>query len=121
MAVVLNKTQYETIAESLATQYAVFGTASSEAQVILQYIVELDDLYPSLDLLQPFYTHAQGMGASAINNFRTAVGALQNHVISRSGTDLNTYLGNNLIKVSPTFAELSSGLGFPIDPSHILP
>lgn len=121
MANVLSKTQYEYLAESLASQYVVFQSAATEASASLDYVVLLDELFPTMDLINPFYTHYLSMQNSRIGDFRTAVSALQNHVITRSGTDLNTYLGNNAILVSQDFANLSSGLGYPIDPSHIIP
>lgn len=44
---------------------------------------------------------------------------LQEHVVAHYSTDINLFLSDNSIKVKPTFADISSEVGFDIDPSNV--
>jgi hypothetical protein len=118
---VLTKVQYEVLSTNLGDQYAKFGEIAQLATDALIYVVQLNEVDPEIDLLFDFYPHSLKWGNSRINEFRQVVTSLQSHVINRSGKSLNDYLSFNGIMVTQDFANLSSGLGFPIDPSRITP
>jgi hypothetical protein len=118
---VINKVQYETLSTNLGDQYAKFEEIGTLANDALIYVVQLNEVDPEIDMLFDFYPHSLKFGTSRINEFRQVVTSLQSHVINRSGLSLNDYLTANAIMVTQDFADLSSGLGFPIDPSHITP
>lgn len=44
---------------------------------------------------------------------------LQEHIVVHYSTDINSFLSNNGIKVKATFADISSEVGFDIDPSNV--
>lgn len=44
---------------------------------------------------------------------------LQEHIIAHYSTDINSFLSDNGIKVKATFADISSEVGFDIDPSNV--
>ena len=117
---VLTKAQYQVISTNLGSQWAKFKEIGELANDALVYVVQLNEVDPEIDMLFDFYPHSLKWGLSRINEWRSVVTSLQSHVINRSGLSLNDYLTANGIKVTEDFAELSSGLGFPINPSHIL-
>jgi len=118
---VLNNVQYTVMSTNLGDQYAKFGEIATLATDCLTYLVQIAEVDPEIDMLFDFYPQSLKFGTSRIQEFRQVVTSIQSHVINRSGLSLNDYLAANSILVTQDFANLSSGLGFPIDPSHIQP
>jgi hypothetical protein len=67
------------------------------------------------DMLYAFEQNAELVNTTvSVDLMAQATLALIGHVENRSGQTLNDYLWTRALKVTPSFAELSSGLGHPV-------
>jgi len=123
--------QFDYLERNIASQYSQLGTVSSIAFSGLQYVVLLQVAAPEVDLVNPFAAQYTSMdGLNSTSNFTTIATALNLHVINRGttllstdtlSTRLNRWLADNVLLVTRTFANISSGAGFFIDDANIEP
>lgn len=129
--VTVTSVEFEWLQQNVSDQADVMQTVSTIAYSGLQYVVLLQVVTPEVDLVTPCY--AQYQGSSSFNsdsNFTSWVTALNMHVIDRgttlqatdtTSTRLNRWLSNEGVQVTQTYARISSGAGFFIDPANIEP
>jgi hypothetical protein len=127
--VVLSKTQFEYLANNIVNQTYAVASGADIAQTGLDYVVQLDDAAPSVDLVNPLYDHMVRMDGVAVDNIWAAVcTSLNTHAINRYdptatgtvSTRLNAYFANKSIQVPQKYADLSEIGGFVIDGDYIL-
>ena len=131
--VTVTSAQFTWMQQNLSDQSDVMQTVSTIAYSGLQYVVLLQTIAPEVDLVTPCYANYQG--ASSFNsdsNFTSWATALNTHVIDRgttlgaidtTSTRLNRWLSTQVppVLVTATYARISSGAGFYIDPANIEP
>ena len=117
---VISSTTYLGIATELGTARAAMVSAIDNMFNAVYDVAILDDIQATLDLLQPMYAAYQlaDNNLRSINNFTSAVTALNNHVVRRGNyTTLNDYLyaigATNLVDAE--FVTMSNTLGYDID------
>jgi len=119
MADVINATSYERIAGYYAAAHDSLLSIADNYEDAVYEIVILDDLYPTLDLIDPFYS-AWVAGLASFSNptltILNAVKALQRHVVRRSGEDTvdDWITSAGVSGLDQTFADLSELAGYPI-------
>lgn len=122
MATVISGAKYQVIATNYAHARDQAVSASSYLFEAVYQIVLLDDVVPSVDLLQEFYS------AYLINNdllkspvnFLPAVRALNNHVLTRStATSVDNFLTTEGVTVPQTWADLCETTGHVISSGNI--
>jgi hypothetical protein len=115
---------------NISDQASQMNDIAAIAQSGLEYVTLLDVTQPELDLLNPFYNHLLNIESStALGLFQNVTKSLNNHVVQRSTSPtvgdqsarLNYYLQTNVLLVTNLYAQISSGAGYYIDPSHIIP
>jgi hypothetical protein len=141
--------QFDWLQANITEQVSQITGSSTLAQSGLQYIVDLSAAAPEIDLVNPFAAHlgvVEGLDLDA--NFYSVVTSLNAHVVSRGTTllpgdsssdRLNRWLAGQEqlipdgsggvmpdpaptpVLVTTTFARLSSGAGFFIDPCNVTP
>jgi len=126
----ITPSQFVALEANITAQAAQMSTIASVAQSGLQYVTMLDVTQPELDLLTSFYNHLLNVESStSLALFVNVTISLNNHIVQRATSStvgdqsarLNWYLSDNAIKVSNSYALISSGGGYYIDPSHITP
>jgi hypothetical protein len=127
----LTPTQFDFLQRNITDQSEQFDEASSLAQSGLQFVVNLNDIPPEVDLVNTFADHLISMESlESDSNFTAVVSSLNTHAIFRGTTAgptdtfssrLNTYLSDNSILVTQRYARISSGAGFIIDAGNIEP
>lgn len=126
---VLIAANYSAIQSDLT--YALLrGQKSSQDLWDALYVVVLDDqVYPEVDLVNPFHnSYVQSMNVIASSpigaSVAQAIRAMNAHVITRSlgtYTTINDYFAANAgLTVYQSFASLSAGVGFTIEPAYIV-
>jgi len=118
---VISGDDYYSLSSLLGDAYSTQTTAIGYVDSGLREVVLLDDEDQEYDLLYDFYNLRDQITAvlSSPANYASAVRALNNHVINRSGMDLNVWLSTNGVKVTQEYATLSGLIGFTIDPGNI--
>ena len=114
---VISKENYETLADLLGQAFEAQKEVTPFISSGLNVVLNLDDADQEFDLLRDFYLtneSAQDVFKSA-DSFINVARALQQHVESRSGDTVQTFLDNEGIQVSEDFAEISKAAGFEID------
>ena len=114
---VISKENYETLADLLGQAFEVQKEVTPFVTSGLNVVLKLDDADQEFDLLRDFYLTnetAQDVFKSA-DSFTNVVRALQQHVETRSGNTVQTFLEDEDIEVSEDFAEISKAAGFDID------
>lgn len=117
---VINSATYLEIGSQLGTARAAMVSAIDNMFNAVYEVAILDDIQATLDLLQPMYAAYQlaDNNLRSINNFTSAVTALNNHVVRRGNyTTLNDYLYaiNATSSVDAEFVTMSNTLGYDID------
>jgi hypothetical protein len=117
---VISSQKYLDIATELGTARTSMLSAITNMFNAVYDVAILDDIQSTLDLLQPMYAAYQlaDNNLRSINNFTSAVTALNNHVVRRGNyTTLNDYLyaigATN--SVDSEFVSMSNTLGYDID------
>lgn len=122
--------QFDYLQNNISQQSDSFTAAGGLAYSGLQYVVLLQVAAPEVDLLTPFasqYTNMDSFNSTA--NFTQVVASLNLHVINRGtvanigetlASRLNRWLSDHAVLVTQTYANISSGAGFVIDPGNIL-
>ena len=129
--------QFDILQNNISAQGDLFPAISDIAESGLNYVVIIDETIPELDLLTPFFNQYNTMTTfDTTGNFTQVVTALNQHVISRGTTALpgetssdrlNRWLLDNGFgpgggdrKITATYARLSSGAGYIIDPTIVV-
>jgi hypothetical protein len=130
-SVTLTPAQFTFLQQNLSDQFDQQETVTDLALSGLQYVVLLQTIAPEVDLVLPFNGHFLGQeGFESTSNYVSVVASLNNHVINRGTTlepgdtpsdRLNRWLSDNAVLVTSTYATLSSGASYIIDPSNIAP
>jgi hypothetical protein len=109
----ISKNAFENIDNYLTLIYKRCDDQTSSYEVINSFIETSSDIseIQVMDNLQTYTTNSRGI----IDSFLIA---LSLHII-RYAVDINTWLSNNSIKVTETYAENSDRLGYTIDPDNI--
>lgn len=123
--------QFEWLQQNVTDQADVLETVSTLAYSGLQYVVLLQVVAPEVDLVNAAYANYQTQSSfESDSNFTAWVTELNLHVIERGttfeatdtvSTRLNRWLSDNAVLVTQTYARISSGAGFYIDPANIEP
>lgn len=126
----ITPSQFVVLEENITAQADQMDTIAAIAQSGLQYVTMLDVTQPELDLLTPFYNHLLNVeGSTSLSLFVNVTISLNNHIVQRAtnasvgdqSARLNWYLSTNGIQVSSTYATISSGGGYYIDPGNVAP
>lgn len=112
--------KYQNISTELGTARASMVAAITNMFNAVYEVAVLDDIQSTLDLLQPMYAAYQlaDNNLRSINNFTSAVTALNNHVVRRGGyTTVNDFLYANSATdlIDSEFVAMSNTLGYDID------
>lgn len=122
-------TQFDALQENISLQVTQLGVAVDLAFSGLQQVVLFQATTPEVDLINPFATHftkIENTDNDAL--FIQVTSALNNHVVIRGTTPqggeglsdrLNRWLWCNGVKVTRTYATISSGAGWLIDECNI--
>jgi len=125
MANVINGTQYSTLAVSYANLVNVLAGASTYLYSALNLIAQLNDVYPTVDLIIPFnnvYVQ-QSATLTSTSGLLSAVRALNAHVLLRARTnlgvpytDINTWFADQSLAGHPvsfpqSWADMSLAVG----------
>lgn len=141
--------QFDYLQDNITSQSQQFNEAAVLAQSGLEYVVLLQTVAPEVDLVTQFASHLSNIeGLDSTANFLQVVSSLNSHLIARGTTlrpgDSNTIRLNRWLSgqeqlipdgsggvepdpsatpvlVSTTYARISSGAGFFIDPCNIAP
>ena len=118
---VISGDDYYSLSSNLGNAYATQTSAIGYVDSGLREVVLLDDEDQEYDLLYDFYNAREQVTGTLSSpvNYTSSVRALNNHVINRSGMDLNVWLSTNGVKVTQDYATLSGLVGFTIDPGNI--
>ena len=118
----INFTTYDTLSTQLGTARTAMLGAITNIYNNVVTVAELDDVEATLDLLQPMYAAYQlaDNNLRSINNFTSAITALNNHVVRRGNyTTVNDFLyanvGTATNGVNDAFVTMSNTLGYDID------
>ena len=126
----ITPSQFVALEANITAQASQMNTIAAIAQSGLQYVTMLDVTQPELDLLTSFYNHLLNVESStSLALFVNVTISLNNHIVQRAtsatvgdqSARLNWYLSTNGVTVSNSYATISSGGGYYIDPSHITP
>jgi len=126
----ITPSQFVALEANITAQAAQMSTIASVAQSGLQYVTMLDVTQPELDLLTSFYNHLLNVESStSMALFVNVTISLNNHIVQRATSSavgdqsarLNWYLNGEGIKVSSSYATISSGGGYYIDPGNVAP
>lgn len=126
----ITPSQFVALEANITAQADQMNTIASIAQSGLTYVTLLDVTQPELDLLTPFYNHLLNVESStSLALFVNVTISLNNHIVQRAtsatvgdqSARLNWYLSTNAIQVSSSYATISSGGGYYIDPGNIAP
>jgi hypothetical protein len=117
-------TQYKQIADELADARDTQVLSKEFLFNAVYDVVLMQEIYPELDLLSPFWDTYNVDTQSVSNpiNIIGAVRALQNHVLIRSTyATINSYLYNEVYPslLQPSFQELSVDAGYAIDDMYV--
>ena len=129
--VTVTPAEFTWLQQNVSDQADVMQTVSAIAYSGLQYVVLLQVVTPEVDLVTP--SHSQYQASSSFNsdsNFTSWVTSLNMHVIDRgttleatdtTSTRLNRWLSTQAppVKVTQTYARISSGAGFYINLDNI--
>lgn len=115
--------KYQSISTDLGTARASMVAAIQYMFNAVYEVAVLDDIQSTLDLLQPMYAAYQlaDNNLRSINNFTSAVTALNNHVVRRGGyATVNAFLDANNADaggglIDSEFVDMSNTLGYGID------
>jgi hypothetical protein len=126
----ITPSQFTDLMNNISDQANQMQTIAGIAQSGLEYVTLLDVTQPELDLLYPFYNNLLNVESStALALFQNVTKSLNNHIVQRAtaptigdqSARLNYYLQTNALTVHNVYAVVSSGAGYYIDPSHIVP
>lgn len=123
---VISFAKYKIISDNLGEARSSMLLAIGNMFTAVYEVAILDDVQSTLDLLQPMFAAYQLADNSlrSINNFTSAVVALNNHVVRRGNySNLNAYLDANnadlpINKLDDQFVEMSNTLGYSINSSY---
>lgn len=119
---VISASDYVSIATDIANGYDDQVGAKQDYFNAVYKIALLDEIKPSVDLLQVFYnTYLVATSTlQSTSNILSAVRAANNHVIVQADVaDMDEYLSNNGVTVPQTWADLSAQAGFTISAGNI--
>ena len=119
--------KYKVISDNLGEARTSILSAIDKMFAAVYEVAVLDDVQSTLDLLQPMFAAYQLADQTLrnINNFTSAVTALNNHVVRRntSYTNVNEFLDANNAdqtanKLDVNFVEMSNTLGYGIESQY---
>lgn len=119
MSNVISGGTYKVLADYYSTARDADTTKVTNLYDAVYYIVQLDETYPEVDLLNSFWQTYLGIQNSATPSapYLTAVRALNSHVLVRGTEDtLDLWLAANGLtgQLTATWKTLSSDAGYPI-------
>ena len=119
--------KYKIISDNLGEARTSLLLAIDKMFASVYEVAVLDDVQSTLDLLQPMFAAYQlaDQTLRSINNFTSAVTALNNHIVRRNAsyTTVNQFLDANDAdlagsKLDPEFVSISNNLGYSIDSTY---
>lgn len=123
MASIISPENYELLADYYSDLRAQLDGAVHYLHDAAELVVELDDFEPTIDLVNPFYDVyvAQTQVIQSNAGLLSAVRALNNHVIRRSGlASINAYFEANDILISDEWAAMCEDAGHAVDDDYLL-
>jgi len=124
MAVVINSSDYLVLANNYSQVLDNLSGNTSYFFDSVYQVVLLEDIYPTIDLVNPLWSAYELNAASEQlpAGILAACRSIQFHVIERGGyADIDAYLVAEGILVPQSWADLSERAGFPIDDTNIEP
>lgn len=123
--------QFAWLQNNISQQVEAYQSATALALSGLQYVVELQEIPPEVDLVNSFANHYTSMEANeALANWTNVVSTLNGHIVLRGTTAqagdtlsdrLNRWLWCQGTTVSQNYSDISAQVGYTIDPCLVSP
>lgn len=124
----IDRQDYKSISDEYASAWDAVLSSNDYLYSAVHTIVELDDIYPEVDLLNPFW-QSYLLSVDQIETpspLLAAVRALNTHILVRGGyADVNAYYAANqtapALLAKPTWQYLSEEAGYDISDTYLEP